>query len=198
MQSLPSQDPHDPGYRRLRYVRYADDHLLGFTGPKAEAEEIKQRRGPHRALHYAQPVTRIRTLTVDDIALDDDGAMLLRLGDPPAPVPDPFAALTTQLLAQRRPDTTSRWLFPGRHPGQPLNYVTLAQGLRDHGVPLRHARAGALRQLVLQAPAPVVTDALGFHHTTTHRQTLNAGATWDRYAAAADGPSARNRRQMNT
>ena len=31
----------DPGYRRLRYCRYADDHLLGFTGPKAEAEEIK-------------------------------------------------------------------------------------------------------------------------------------------------------------
>ena len=41
--SLPSQDPHDPGYRRLRYVRYADDILLGFTGPKAEAEEIKHR-----------------------------------------------------------------------------------------------------------------------------------------------------------
>jgi group II intron reverse transcriptase/maturase len=41
--SLPSQDPHDPGYRRLRYARYADDILLGFTGPKAEAEEIKQR-----------------------------------------------------------------------------------------------------------------------------------------------------------
>lgn len=43
MRSLPSQDPHDPDYRRLRYIRYADDHLLGFTGPKAEAEEIKQR-----------------------------------------------------------------------------------------------------------------------------------------------------------
>ena len=41
--SLPSQDPHDPGYRRLRYTRYADDILLGFTGPKAEAEEIKHR-----------------------------------------------------------------------------------------------------------------------------------------------------------
>lgn len=41
--SLPSKDPHDPGYRRLRYCRYPDDHLLGFTGPKAEAEEIKQR-----------------------------------------------------------------------------------------------------------------------------------------------------------
>jgi group II intron reverse transcriptase/maturase len=43
MVSLPSTDPDDPGFRRLRYCRYADDHLLGFTGPKAEAEEIKQR-----------------------------------------------------------------------------------------------------------------------------------------------------------
>ena len=40
---LPSLDPEDPGYRRLRYVRYADDHLLGFTGPKSEAEKIKAR-----------------------------------------------------------------------------------------------------------------------------------------------------------
>jgi len=40
---LPSVDPQDPGYRRLRYARYADDHLLGFTGPKAEAEQIKSR-----------------------------------------------------------------------------------------------------------------------------------------------------------
>jgi len=40
---LPSQDPADPGYRRLRYVRYADDWLLGFAGPKHEAEEIKEK-----------------------------------------------------------------------------------------------------------------------------------------------------------
>jgi group II intron reverse transcriptase/maturase len=43
LRRLPSADPHDPGYRRLRYVRYADDHLLGFIGPKAEAEQIKAR-----------------------------------------------------------------------------------------------------------------------------------------------------------
>jgi group II intron reverse transcriptase/maturase len=43
LHSLPSQDPDDPDYRRLRYVRYADDTLLGFVGPKAEAEEVKQR-----------------------------------------------------------------------------------------------------------------------------------------------------------
>jgi group II intron reverse transcriptase/maturase len=41
--SLPSRDPRDPRYRRLHYCRYADDTLLGFTGPKAGAEEIKAR-----------------------------------------------------------------------------------------------------------------------------------------------------------
>ena len=41
MQQLPSGDPVDPGYRRLRYVRYADDFVLGFMGPKAEAKEIR-------------------------------------------------------------------------------------------------------------------------------------------------------------
>jgi group II intron reverse transcriptase/maturase len=42
LRRLPRRDPSDPGYRRLRYSRYADDHLLGFTGPKAEAEAIKE------------------------------------------------------------------------------------------------------------------------------------------------------------
>ena len=43
LRGLPSGDPRDPGFRRLHYTRYADDHLLGFTGPRAEAEQIKDR-----------------------------------------------------------------------------------------------------------------------------------------------------------
>ena len=43
LRTLPRDDPMDPGYRRLKYIRYADDHILGFIGPKAEAEEIKGR-----------------------------------------------------------------------------------------------------------------------------------------------------------
>ena len=131
-------------------------------------------------LLYAQPVTRIMTLTSDDIV--DDNGMTLALGDPPAPVPEPFAALVRRLLAQR-PAGTSRWLFPGRRPGQPLSYVSLSQGLRDLGIPLRLARVAAIRQLALQAPAPVIAEALGFHHTTTQRQTIHAGGIWNRYAA---------------
>ena len=43
LRTLPRDDPMDPGYRRLKYTRYADDHILGFIGPKAEAGEIKAR-----------------------------------------------------------------------------------------------------------------------------------------------------------
>jgi len=43
--ALPSLLTHDPKYTRLRYVRYADDSLLGWTGTHAEAEAIKDRIG---------------------------------------------------------------------------------------------------------------------------------------------------------
>jgi len=43
MQQYPSVNPNDEHYRKLRYCRYADDFLLGFAGPKTEAEEIKDR-----------------------------------------------------------------------------------------------------------------------------------------------------------
>jgi group II intron reverse transcriptase/maturase len=45
MKAMPSRDPGDPGYRRLKYCRYADDWVLGFTGPRQEAEEIKDEIG---------------------------------------------------------------------------------------------------------------------------------------------------------
>ena len=63
LRRLPSKDPMDPGYRRLRYVRYADDVLLGFTGPKAEAEQIKARLATFLretlGLELSQPKTLI-------------------------------------------------------------------------------------------------------------------------------------------
>jgi hypothetical protein len=43
MRKIPSLDTYDPNYRRLRYVRYADDFLIGWVGPKKEAEEIKEK-----------------------------------------------------------------------------------------------------------------------------------------------------------
>ena len=43
-------------------------------------------------LLYAQPLTRILRLTTDDV-LNQDGEVKIRLGEPPAPVPEPFASL---------------------------------------------------------------------------------------------------------
>lgn len=47
MQQIPSYAPNDPDYRRLRYVRFADDFLLGFSGTRHEAEEIKRQIGKY-------------------------------------------------------------------------------------------------------------------------------------------------------
>jgi len=40
---MPARDPNDPDFRRLWYIRYADDWLLGFSGPREEVEQIKVR-----------------------------------------------------------------------------------------------------------------------------------------------------------
>lgn len=41
--SIPSKDPIDKGYRRLLYVRYADDFIIGLIGTAGEAKIIKQK-----------------------------------------------------------------------------------------------------------------------------------------------------------
>lgn len=118
-------------------------------------------------------------LTTADIERDSDGQVWLRVGDPPAPVPGPFAAMLTGLAASRAP---GGWLFPGCNAGQPVACRTMHSHLRDLGLPMRAGRIAAIRQLVLQAPAPVIAGALGFHQTTTTRQVSAAGGTWNRYA----------------
>jgi hypothetical protein len=136
-------------------------------------------------LLYAQPLTRIHHLTTSDILDDGDGQMRIRFGDPPAPVPDPLAGLLRQLPR----DPRSPWLFPGLLPGRPIGYPTLRQQVSGPGLPLREARISALRQLVVQAPAPVIADALGFHQTTTTRQVAHAGGTWNQYPASRVQPA---------
>jgi hypothetical protein len=37
----PRRDPNDPDFTRLYYIRYADDFIVGFVGPKEQAVEIQ-------------------------------------------------------------------------------------------------------------------------------------------------------------
>lgn len=142
-------------------------------------------------LLYAQPVSRLVRLTIDDI-LDHDGQIFIRLGDPPAPVPDPFAAMLTELAANPANMNTAAnpacsWLFPGGRVGQPLTPGALLQQFRALGVPTTQTRTAAFRQLVLQAPAPVVARALGYSPGTATCHVIAAGGTWNRYPATRAG-----------
>jgi hypothetical protein len=137
-------------------------------------------------LLYAQPVSRIVRLTIDDVLHDGD-QVLLRLGQPPSPVPAPAADLLDAWIPSRDNMNTatnhgSRWLFPGRRVGQPLRPETLVALINDLGIPAAPGRAAAIRQHVLDTPAPVVAEALGYHHVTTAKLAAQAGGTWNRYA----------------
>jgi hypothetical protein len=74
-------------------------------------------------LLYAQPISRILRLTTDDVTHDDD-QVLLRLGTPPSPVPEPFAGLLLEHLASRetprpRPTRTAPGCSPAAAPANP-------------------------------------------------------------------------------
>jgi group II intron reverse transcriptase/maturase len=64
-------DPLDEGHRRLRYVRYADDFLLGFVGPASEAREIRDRLGEFLGQKLKLTLSAEKTLithAADDVA----------------------------------------------------------------------------------------------------------------------------------
>lgn len=73
---------------------------------------------------------------------------------------------------------SGRWLFPGRQRGQPINSVSLQVHPREIGLPPQRDRTSAIRQLVLQAPAPVIAKARGYHDKTATRLVTEAGGTW--------------------
>jgi len=61
-QTMPTQVLNDPDYRRLRYLRYADDCLLGFVGPRSEAEEIKRQLGEFLRSELKLELSETKTL----------------------------------------------------------------------------------------------------------------------------------------
>jgi hypothetical protein len=94
----------------------------------------------------------------------------------------PVQRRSTPTTLKRRVATNpgARWLFPGRRASQPLHASHLSQLVRDLGIPALAGRTAALLQLVLQVPAPVVAQALGYHHSITTRVASEAGTPWSR------------------
>ena len=92
-------------------------------------------------LLYAQPVSRIVRLTIDD-----ETTVTVRLGYPPSPLPEPVADL---MRANSSPVSTCPTPAAGARSGSSPKVH-----LREIGVPPQRGWTSAIRQLVLQAPAP--------------------------------------------
>ncbi len=43
--TMPHSDPFDASFKRLQYVRYADDFLIGVIGSKEDAQAVKAQVG---------------------------------------------------------------------------------------------------------------------------------------------------------
>lgn len=74
VQRLPSRDPHDPNFRRLWCVRYADDMLRGLTGTKRAAMAIKQALAAFLRTELHLELSEEKTLVTQ---AHDDRAMFL-------------------------------------------------------------------------------------------------------------------------
>ncbi|MGQ0846592.1 MAG: hypothetical protein ACT4QF_20910 [Sporichthyaceae bacterium] len=116
-------------------------------------------------LLFAQPVTRICRLRLDDILVDGD-RIAVRLGRTPAELPEALHPLVLCHLADTgnvhtAANADSPWLFPGGRAGQPMTANAMMIELRRAGLELRSARNAAMRSISLDLPAAIAADVLG-------------------------------------
>ena len=169
-----------PQAGKLGMVRVVVERAAGELADVAELGGVEENRGGELAELVGQHGLEQGPL-VDEVLvrafLVDAGL----LGDAPTPVPEPLASLLLAYVADRPNMTTaanpdSHWLFPGCRAGQAMHPGGLRDLLRKLDVPAQRGRITAIRQLVLQMPAPVVAQALGYHHNSTTRIAAESGS----------------------
>lgn len=139
-------------------------------------------------LLYAQQLSRISTITVDQIT-PRDNQVFLRLGHHEITVGEPLGGLILDLISTGRSHvgvgspTHTQWLFPGHLPGRPLTPARLGERLRALGIPSQSGRRAALIQLAAELPAAVLAELLNITPGTATWWTREAGGDWSRYAA---------------
>ena len=130
---------------------------------------------------YAQPVARIVRLTTPDIQLTNDTAQV-RLGHDLVPLPAPLRPAAAKML-ECATTAQTRWLFPGRIAGHPVNPMYLAHRLRDLGIPVAATRSSALAALAHRIPSPVLADVLGLSAKTTAKASGRLKVDYAHYIA---------------
>jgi group II intron reverse transcriptase/maturase len=106
---LPGRDPLDPNFRRLRYIRYADDFLLGFIGPKTGAEVIRDRLREFLA-------TRLR------LSLSEEKTVITHSGDDKAHFLG-YEIKTTRFRSNHNGDRSGNGVIALLMPRQPVRAI---------------------------------------------------------------------------
>jgi hypothetical protein len=161
-----------------------------------ERVELPLRVAAALILLYAQVPSKIVTLTTEHITRTGANTYLA-LDAQPVLVPPRLADLLTRLadstptgrrpLIEHRPHQ-DRLLFPGSHPGRPMDPDRLSRQLSSSlGLRIRPARNAALCALAADLPAPVLADLLGLHITTAVKWVRLVRRDWTDYLAARAG-----------
>jgi hypothetical protein len=151
--------------------------------------ELSDRVAGAFVLLYAQPLSRIATMTTDQIATTDT-TTTVRFGAQPIDIPEPLGQFIATQAATGRSHhlgigapTNTTWLFPGHLPGRPITALRLGQRLSPYGIDARAARRAAQTQLAAQVPAIVLAEMLGISINTAVDWVHAAGGDWANYAA---------------
>ena len=177
--------PSPPGHALDAEARWAIiDQLLRSTDIA-----VADRVAGSFVLLYAQPLSRVATMTVSQVSVTDAG-VTVRFGAQPVIVPDPLAGYLTDLIASGRvlrvsigSTSPSKWLFPGHLPGRPIGAHQLGQRLGRFGIDARAARRATQIQLAAEVPAVVLAEMLGIAIGTAVNWVHAAGGDWANYAA---------------
>lgn len=159
------------------------------TSLTGEPDTLAYRTAAIFVLLYAQPLVRIVPIPITAVHLSQE-SVTIKLGGEPTAIPEPFASLLLQHISDRPnlqtvSSTGNPWLFPGGRAGRHLAAQTVMMRLRSVGIDLLGARNAALRDLVNQAPAPIVAVQLGYSTQVTVKHASLPARPNQRYAASA-------------
>jgi len=152
-----------------------------------DSASIEDRAAACLVLLYAQPLSKIVSLTTDDLTLDDDGTYL-RLGAEPLLLPPPLDALVTSLPIAKPFGAAStladqRWLFPGKWAGHHQNPTSMMGRLNKLGITTRTSRNSAMLHLAATVPPAVFASLIGISTGAATKWAGYAGSNWTTYAA---------------
>ena len=142
-------------------------------------------------LLYAQPLTRILALKIEDVMIETD-RVYLRLGRDPLELPEPLAHLTAMLARSPTGRASTAiagaeppWLFQGMRVGAPLSQSRASRRLNRVGVRILSGRTSAIMSLAAALPPTILAELLGISESGASKWYTLAGGEWARYAAQA-------------